>query len=180
MLEPPFQPSRHANADGRAENRSPMLSSVSRLQRRRKSVKVFLTRPRTPGASPFSGDFVFPPLLHRNDSVGFGRAVVSTAVFGVSPKTSPHWERAPNGDSPDGKRLAGETPARATGRSEQHKSWTAFRSLVALPRPIASFRQGEKIRMRASRKKIHPKRECRSTPLRERLSNGVPLRCDRR
>ena len=67
--------------------------------------------------------------LSRNDSVALGSAVVSTAVFGVPPKTSQRWGRAPNGDSSNEKRLAGETPARATGT-------------VALPRPTASSRLG--------------------------------------
>src|SRR5580658_9788406 len=41
----------------------------------------------------------------------WGSAVVSTAVFGVSPKTSAPRKSPPNGDSPTGVRLAGGTPA---------------------------------------------------------------------
>jgi hypothetical protein len=56
-----------------------------------------------------------------------GSAVVSTAVFGVSPKTLPSLGPAPNGVGRVIVRLAGETPTRATGT-------------VALPDPSASFR----------------------------------------
>jgi hypothetical protein len=53
--------------------------------------------------------------LNRNDSVAWGSAVVSTAVFGVSPKTSPAPASSPIGDVGIIVRLAGEAPARATG-----------------------------------------------------------------
>ena len=50
-----------------------------------------------------------------NDSVTLGSAVVSTAVFGVSPKTSASGETPPNGDRPTGV-LAGR---RDTGQSDR-------------------------------------------------------------
>jgi hypothetical protein len=56
-----------------------------------------------------------------------GSAVVSTAVFGVSPKTLPPFGPAPNGVGRIIVRQAGETPTRATGT-------------VALPNPTESFR----------------------------------------
>jgi hypothetical protein len=62
-----------------------------------------------------------------NDSVGVGSAVVSTTVFGVSPKSSPVPVASPIGDVAIIVGLAGETPARATGT-------------VALPNPSDSFR----------------------------------------
>jgi hypothetical protein len=65
--------------------------------------------------------------LSRNDAVALGSAVVSTAVFGVSPKTVPPFVPAPNGLGRMIVRLAGETPIRATGT-------------VALPDSSASFR----------------------------------------
>ncbi len=43
-----------------------------------------------------------------------GSAVVSTAVFGVSPKTRAVAESSPNGDGGNILGLAGGTPARAT------------------------------------------------------------------
>ena len=52
--------------------------------------------------------------LSRNDEVALGSAVVSTAVFGVAPKTSAPGENPLNGDFPSGVRLAGGTPTRAT------------------------------------------------------------------
>jgi hypothetical protein len=60
-----------------------------------------------------------------------GSAVVSTAVFGVSPKTLPSFGPAPNGVGRIIVRLAGETPTRATGT-------------VVLPDPCESFRLKEK------------------------------------
>jgi hypothetical protein len=71
--------------------------------------------------------------------VALGSAVVSTAVFGVSPKTLPSFGPAPKSVGRIIVRLAGETPTRATGT-------------VALPDPSESFRQGEKARMRASQR----------------------------
>jgi hypothetical protein len=65
--------------------------------------------------------------LSRNDAVALGSAVVSTAVFGVSPKTFPSFGPAPNDVDRIIERLAGETPTRATGT-------------VALPNPSESFR----------------------------------------
>jgi hypothetical protein len=56
-----------------------------------------------------------------------GSAAVSTAVFGVSPKTLAAPASSPIGVGGMIVRLAGETPARAT-------------EMVALPTPTASFR----------------------------------------
>jgi hypothetical protein len=50
----------------------------------------------------------------RNDALALGNAVVSTAVFGVSPKTSAPTQVKPNGGRHAGGRLAGVTPAKAT------------------------------------------------------------------
>jgi hypothetical protein len=43
-----------------------------------------------------------------------GSAVVSTAVFGVPPRTFPPWQDSPNGERNSCVGLAGGTPARAT------------------------------------------------------------------
>jgi len=51
----------------------------------------------------------------KNYSVVLGTAVVSTAVFGVSPKTFAARDVSPNGYGESNFGLAGETPARATG-----------------------------------------------------------------
>src|SRR5579863_8155407 len=70
-----------------------------------------------------------------------GSAVVSTAVFGVPPKTPVAPMAPPNGDGEVNARLAGETPARATGPAVA----TLWRGkTVALPNPSASFRPWEK------------------------------------
>jgi hypothetical protein len=50
-----------------------------------------------------------------------GSAVVSTAVFGVPPKTFLSFCHAPIGVAGISGRLAGETPARATGRAPNYK-----------------------------------------------------------
>jgi hypothetical protein len=60
-----------------------------------------------------------------------GSAVVPTAVFGVSPKTLPSFEPAPNGVGSISVRLAGETPTRATGT-------------VALPKKSLTIRRWKK------------------------------------
>jgi hypothetical protein len=57
----------------------------------------------------------------------WGSAVVSTAVFGVSPKTLAAGRGSLIGQGRIRRGLAGEMPARATGT-------------VALPNPIESFR----------------------------------------
>jgi hypothetical protein len=72
------------------------------------------------------------PLLSRNDAVALGSAVVSTAVFGVSPKTLPFFGPASNSVGRIIVRLASETPTRATGT-------------VALPNPSESFRLRQNI-----------------------------------
>ena len=89
--------------------------------------------------------------LSRNDAVALGSAVVSTAVFGVSPKTLPSFGPAPNTVGRIIVRLIGERseqiigrtlargPTRATGKSEQHRSGPLC-GLVALPNPSVSFR----------------------------------------
>jgi hypothetical protein len=56
-----------------------------------------------------------------------GSAVVSTAVFGVSPKNIPEYDHSPIGEGAVFARLAGETPTRAT-------------ETVALPNPTAWIR----------------------------------------
>ncbi|MGO8698990.1 MAG: hypothetical protein ACLQVY_14845 [Limisphaerales bacterium] len=53
--------------------------------------------------------------LSRIDAVGLGSAVVSTAVFGVSPKIISERAGSPIGEAGVFFRLAGGTPARATG-----------------------------------------------------------------
>ena len=69
--------------------------------------------------------------LSRNDAVGFGSAVVSTAVFGVSPKTFPVFSFSLFGEGEIKEGLSGETPDKAT-------------ETVALPNPTASFRLRER------------------------------------
>jgi hypothetical protein len=90
----------------------------------------------------------------------WGDTVVSTAVFGVSPKTFPSFGPAPNGVGRIIVRLAG-------GRSEQIVGRTLARgptrATVALPDPSESFRQGEKVRLRASlstKTRFAPPRSC--------------------
>jgi hypothetical protein len=63
----------------------------------------------------------------RNDSVELGSAVVSTAVFGVSPKNIPEDDYSPIGEGAVFAKRAGETPTRAT-------------EAVALPYPTAWLR----------------------------------------
>jgi hypothetical protein len=52
--------------------------------------------------------------LSRNHAVALGSAVVSTAVFGVPPKTFAVSDSAPFGVGEIVIELAGETPAKAT------------------------------------------------------------------
>jgi hypothetical protein len=54
------------------------------------------------------------PILNRGDSVALGSAVVSTAVFGVPPKTLLISNYTPFGVSKIDTELAGGTPAKAT------------------------------------------------------------------
>ncbi len=54
------------------------------------------------------------PILNRSDSVALGSAVVSTAVFGVSPKTFLASDFAPFCVGGIVIEFAGETPAKAT------------------------------------------------------------------
>jgi hypothetical protein len=76
--------------------------------------------------------------LSRNGAVALGSAVVSTAVFGVPPKTSVPVESPPNGGSLPSVELAG-------GRSEQIMERTLARGparateTVALPISTASL-----------------------------------------
>jgi hypothetical protein len=71
--------------------------------------------------------------LGRNNAVALGSAVVSLAVFGVSPKTLAVPGSVPVGVGGILVRLSGETPAKAT-------------ETVALPNPSESFRLREWIR----------------------------------
>jgi DNA-binding LacI/PurR family transcriptional regulator len=87
-----------------------------------------LSRPRAFGAK--TEPLVFSDTLKANDSVELGSAVVSTAVFGVSPKNTPVHDHSPIGEGAVCVRLAGETPIRATGT-------------VALPNPTAWIRIGQ-------------------------------------
>jgi hypothetical protein len=79
-----------------------------------------------------SGEIHHSLSQRRNDAVTPGSAVVSTAFFGVSPKTSVPGETPPNGERAAGVWLAGGTPVRAT-------------ETVALPISNESFRQRERI-----------------------------------
>jgi hypothetical protein len=75
----------------------------------------------------FHGYLTIPAPALANDSVDLGRAVVSTAIFGVSPKKASELDHSRMGEGAVFVRLAGETPTRATGT-------------VALPNPTASMR----------------------------------------
>jgi hypothetical protein len=71
--------------------------------------------------------------LSRNHAVALGSAVVPTAVFGVPPKTFSAYEHLLKGEGALIIRLAGGTPARATGT-------------LALTIPSAWFRLGHQPR----------------------------------